>query len=293
MGVYALKLQCENVTMQFGSKTALNNVGIVLEPGSLIGLIGANGAGKSTLMKLMATLLKPTQGDVLLDGQSIVSKPNTMRSVLGYLPQSVPIYPNLSATEYLLYLAAAIGIRKADAKKQITQLLYQFHLEDTGKRPLAAYSGGMRQRVGLCAALLGNPQIIIVDEPTAGLDPQERVSLRNTLSELSRGRIVVLSTHIVSDIEAAAGKILLLREGHLAYDGTPENLIAQAEGCVWEYILPHGTKPPETSVVSSLVQTAHGVRVREVADSALFGATPVTATLEDACLALLKGGART
>lgn len=286
-----LKLQCENMTMQFGDKTALNNVEMLLEPGSLIGLVGANGAGKSTLLKLMATLLKPTQGNILLDGQSIVNKPNIMRSILGYLPQSVPIYPNLSAAEYLLYLAAAKGIRKGDAKKQIAQLLVQFHLEDTGKRPLSAFSGGMRQRVGLCAALLGNPQIIIVDEPTAGLDPQERVNLRNMLSELSRERIVVLSTHIVSDIEAVAGQILLLRKGQLAYDGTPENLIAMAEGRVWEYVLPHGALPPEGSVVSSLVQTAHGVCVREVADSAPSGALSVTATLEDACLALLRGGA--
>lgn len=285
-----VKISCKNLTMRFGNKTALENVSLDLEPGSLIGLIGPNGAGKSTLMNLLATLKKPTAGDILLDGESIIKKPNLMRKALGYLPQSVPVYPGLSASEFLFYMAAAKGIRKADAKKQIPQLLGQFHLADTGNRPLAAFSGGMRQRVGLCVALLGDPQIIIVDEPSTGLDPEERVGLRNLLSELSTERIVLLSTHIVSDIEAVAGQILLLRKGQLVFDGSPENLMQEAVGRVWEYTLPHGTLPPETAVISSLVQTAQGVRVREVAAHAPGEAIPATATLEDACLAALKAG---
>ncbi|WP_430612492.1 ABC transporter ATP-binding protein [Enterococcus sp. DIV0876] len=286
-----MKINCHGLTMRFGNKTALENVSLELCPGSLIGLIGPNGAGKSTLMNQLATLKKPTAGDILLDGESIVKKPNLMRKVLGYLPQSVPVYPNLSASEFLFYIASAKGIRPADAKKQIAQLLAQFHLSDVGNRPLAAFSGGMRQRVGLSAALLGDPQIIIADEPSTGLDPEERVGLRNLLSELSKERIVLLSTHIVSDIEAVAGQILLLQKGRLVYDGSPENLLHAAEGRVWEYTLPQGSLPLETAVISSLVQTANGIRVREVADHVTQSANAVTATLEDACLAVLKAGA--
>jgi ABC-2 type transport system ATP-binding protein len=174
-----MEISCKNLTMRFGNKTALENVSLKLKSGSLIGLIGSNGAGKSTLMNLLATLRKPTAGDILINGKSILKNPNHLRKTLGYVPQSVPIYPELSASEFLFYIAAAKGIQSTYAKKQIPQLLEQFHLSDTGSRPLAAFSGGMRQRVGLSAALLGDPKVIIADEPSTGLDPEERVGLRN------------------------------------------------------------------------------------------------------------------
>ncbi|MEQ5993584.1 ATP-binding cassette domain-containing protein [Enterococcus faecalis] len=285
-----MEISCKNLTMRFGDKTALENVSLELKSGNLIGLIGSNGAGKSTLINLLATLKKPTSGDIFLNGKSILKNPNSMRKILGYVPQNVPIYPELSASEFLFYMAAAKGIQRTDAKKQIPQLLEKFHLSDTGSRPLAAFSGGMRQRVGLSVALLGDPKVVIADEPSTGLDPEERVGLRNFLSELSTERIVLLSTHIVSDIEAVAGQILLLKKGNLVYNGSPEDLMTTVDGQVWEYTLPHGTLPPETAVISSLVQTAQGVCVREIAEHVPKGGAAVVATLEDACLSALKVG---
>lgn len=286
-----MKLICRKITKEYSEKIALSNISLTLEPGSLIGLVGPNGAGKSTLMKVLATLEKPTIGDIFLDGESTLKHPNSLRRLLGYLPQKVPVYPNLSALEYLFYIAAVKGIKKSDAKKQIAQLISQFHLGEAANRSLASFSGGMRQRVGLAAVMLGDPQIIIADEPTAGLDPEERASLRNFLSELSRDRIVLLSTHIVSDIEAVAGVILLLREGQLVYNGSPDLLMHEARGQVWEYTLPQGMKPDKTAVISSLVQTSQGMQVREVSAYAPSAdAKPASATLEDACLAALKAG---
>lgn len=283
-----MEIYCKNISMCFGNKVVLKNVSLKLESGSLIGLMGPNGAGKSTLISLLATLKKPTQGDILIDGVSITKRPNYMRKILGYLPQSVPTYPGLSAKEFLLYVAAVKGIRTSDAKKQISQLLAQFHLSDTGNRQLANFSGGMRQRVGLSAALLGNPQIIIADEPSTGLDPEERITLRNLLSELSREKIVLLSTHVVSDIEAVAGKILLLKEGKLIFDGSPEKLIHSIDGQVWEYTLPQGTLPSERAAISNFVQTAEGIHVREINKVAPEKAIATIATLEDAVVATLK-----
>lgn len=286
-----MELKCNQVSMKYGEKLALDNVDLSLHSGELIGLIGPNGAGKSTLIKLIATLAKPTAGDLLLDGVSIVKKPRQMRRVIGYLPQQVPVYPNLSAKEFLHYMAAMKGISRTDATRQVSVLLEQLHLADVGKKPLGAFSGGMRQRVGIASALLGNPQIIVADEPTTGLDPQERVTLRNLLSELATGRIVLLSTHIVSDVEAVAGRILLLQGGHLLYNGAPADVLHAARGRVWEYTLPPGQSPSAGLTVSSLVQTANGVHVRAIAPAPpVQGAVGAAATLEDACLSVLKGG---
>lgn len=286
-----MELRCEQLTMQFSGKTALDGFSATLNSGGLIGLIGPNGAGKTTLMKVLATLLKPTGGDAKLDGVSIVKKPGQMRSVLGYLPQQVPVYQNLSAKEFLKYMAAAKGLPAGPAEKQIDALLEQLHLGDVGKKPLGGFSGGMRQRVGIAATLLGNPKIIIADEPTTGLDPMERVSLRNLLSELATERIVLLSTHIVSDVEAVASSLLLLKKGRLLYQGGPGGVMEMAAGRVWEYTLPTGQMPPAGTAVSSLVQTAQGVHVRAVAHAApVAGAVQVEARLEDACLAVLEGG---
>ncbi|MGM0124027.1 hypothetical protein IGI37_001401 [Enterococcus sp. AZ194] len=277
--------------MVFSQHQALKEINLTLKSGNLIGLVGSNGAGKSTLMKLLATLSKPTEGIILLDGEDIVKKPDRMRKILGYLPQNVPTYPGLSANEFLLYMAAAKGINTKEAKKQIAALLEQFHLSEVGNRKLATFSGGMRQRVGLAATLLGDPMILIIDEPTTGLDPEERITLRNLLSELSEERIVLLSTHIVSDIEAVASQILLLRDGTLTFDGTPKELITKVTNHVWEYVNSDGTMPDETTIVSNLVQTTNGLRVREVSmEVPNKDAVHVMATLEDACLALLKGG---
>ncbi|MFA7167525.1 MAG: ATP-binding cassette domain-containing protein [Sphaerochaetaceae bacterium] len=203
-----MELTVKHVTMQFGKMKALDQINCTFCSGGLIGLVGPNGAGKSTLLKILATLIKPTSGTVMLNGSDIVRNPKTMKSQLGYLPQNVAVYPNLSAAEFLSYMASMKKIPKVDAKRQIPELMGILHLFDTGNKRLSEFSGGMRQRVGIACTLLGHPKVLIVDEPTTGLDPQERITLRNCLSQVAKDRIVILSTHIISDIEAVASKAL-------------------------------------------------------------------------------------
>lgn len=283
-----MELVLENVTKEYKDKTALRNVNATLHSGQLIGLIGKNGAGKTTLLKLISTILKPTSGRIMLDGQDIVKNPNVMRSTVGYLPQEVSTYPNLTILEYLSYIASVKGVKKKDAEKQINSLLTDFHLKNAKDKRMGNCSGGMKQRAGIICALLGDPQIIIIDEPTTGLDPEERVAVRNILSHLSRERIVILSTHIVSDIEAVASRILLLQQGSLVFNDSPEELIARAEGCVWEYMLP--SLQENMKGISSMVQTEGGIHIRQVSrKKPKEQAVPVNSTLEDACLFVMEG----
>jgi len=257
----------------------------------VLGLLGPNGAGKSTLMRILATVTKPTGGTVLWNGADLVKSPNRVRTVLGYLPQDFGIYPNLNAVEFLTYLAAAQGICGRPARKRIDQLLEIVNLGEAKKRRLGALSGGMKQRVGIAQALLNDPKLLIVDEPTAGLDPEERVRFRNLLSELSDERIVILSTHIVSDIEAAATSIALINKGRLLTHTSPEDLLKQVEGKAWEVLVASAqlTELKKNHIVGSAVKTSNGVRVRVVADNPpLESARGVTATLEDAFLYLLN-----
>lgn len=283
-----MKLVLENVTKTYKDKTAVCDISTELTSGQLIGLIGKNGAGKTTLMKILATITKPTSGQIFFDGKNIVKNPNIERSTIGYLPQEVSVYPNLTAYEYLNYVAALKGMKKSEAIHQIGQFLLEFHLEDVKDKRLGGFSGGMKQRIGIISALLNNPKIIIADEPTTGLDPEERITVRNMLSELAKERIVVLSTHIVSDIEAVASKILILKDGSLVFDNTPHRLIAKADGCVWEYtsdFIQSGARG-----ISSMVQTKDGIHVRQVSrKKPTSQAVPVSSTLEDACLFALEG----
>jgi len=282
-----MELVLEDITKKYKDKTAVQNVSATLHSGQLIGLIGKNGAGKTTLLKLLSTILKPTSGRILLDGQDIVKNPNVMRSTVGYLPQEVSAYPNLTVLEYLSYIASVKGIKKNDAEKQINSLLTDFHLENAKGKRMGNCSGGMKQRVGIICALLGDPQIIIIDEPTTGLDPEERIAVRNILSCLSKERIVILSTHIVSDIEAVASRILLLQQGSLVFNGSPEELIARAKGCVWEYMLP--SLREDMKGISSMVQTEKGIHIRQVSrKKPEEQAVPVNSTLEDACLFVME-----
>jgi ABC-type multidrug transport system ATPase subunit len=285
-----MELTIDHVTMQFKNKLALNDVSCTLISGQLVGLIGPNGAGKSTLMKILATLQHPTSGSVRLDGVDIRKHPSTMKRVLGYMPQQVPIIPQLSAVEYLRYIAAIKGLARIQANDQIKSLLVRMHLADAASRRLSDFSGGMQQRVGLAAALLGDPQVIIVDEPSAGLDPIERIMMRNLLSELAESRIVLLSTHIVSDIEAVASRLLLLKSGQLLFQGSAPQLIKAANGHVWEYVLPQGKHPQASQAVSEMRQAADGIHIRLVAPNApTQTAVTVTPTLEDATLSALEG----
>lgn len=289
-----MKLELKNISMQFGAKTALNNITTTVNSGSLIGLIGPNGAGKSTLFKILTTLLKPTSGQILLDGQNVLKKPKIIQSVMAYLPQHVPYIDDLTLVEYLHYVAGLKGINKKQANKQISYLVQKLHLSDVdAKTRLKDYSGGMLQRAALCATLLGNPQIIIVDEPTAGLDPEERINLRNFLSEMAKTKIVIMSTHIISDIEAVADHLLILNKGKLEYDGVPTELVNKANGHVWQIQLSNNENIDQIKnkgQISSLVQTADGVTARIIsAQKPVLNAEKVLPHLEDAYLYLELG----
>src|SRR5512135_1636332 len=232
-----MKLSISHLSKQYRRDFwGLCDFDIELTPG-VIGLLGPNGAGKSTLMRMLATITQPTEGTVKWNEIDIIKSPDTLRAVLGYLPQDFGIYPNLTGTEFLEYMAAIKGMDAKSAHKRIEELLVVVNLVNAAKRPLGGYSGGMKQRVGIAQALLNDPQLLIVDEPTVGLDPEERVRFRNLLSDLSGERIVLLSTHIISDVEAVATRITFIRTGCLLTCTTPEELLQQVEGKVWEWIV--------------------------------------------------------
>ena len=269
-----------------GNVWGLKDFSLNMKPG-VLGLLGPNGAGKSTLMRMLATITKPTTGTITWNGTDISKSPDDLRTVLGYLPQDFGVYPNLNAVEFLEYLAAAKGLESTTSKKRIDELLQLVNLVEVRKRPLGGFSGGMRQRVGIAQALLNDPQLLIVDEPTGGLDPEERVRFRNLLSELSGERIVILSTHIVSDVEATATEIAIMRKGHLVAYASPEDLLRIVEGNVWEWMSSSAELPTlkQQFLISSTMRRSDGIRVRAVSTtSPSSGAQQVTPTLEDAYL---------
>jgi ABC-type multidrug transport system ATPase subunit len=289
-------LETRSLSKAYKGVRALEDFNLELTPG-ILGLLGPNGAGKSTLMRMLATITKPTQGTILWNGQDVVKDPEALRSVLGYLPQDFGVYPNLSAQEFLEYMAAIKGMSGRKARQKISDLLDMVNLREAARRPLGGYSGGMRQRVGIAQALLNDPQLLIVDEPTVGLDPEERVRFRNLLSDLSGERIVILSTHIVSDVESTATDLAIIHKGHLKVRARPEQLLKQMEGSVWEW-----TTTSEELValkkqflVSGTLRRMEGVEVRVVSDTRPCAqAQPVTPTLEDAYLVTVarrNGGA--
>ncbi len=239
-------------------------------------------------MRILATVTRPTRGRVLWNDANALSSPDALRMVLGYLPQDFGIYPHLTAFEFLEYLAAVKGLEPSSARRRIDELLSVVNLTDVRNRPLGEFSGGMRQRVGIAQALLNDPQLLIVDEPTAGLDPEERVRFRNLLSELSGERIVILSTHIVSDVEAVATDIAILNHGLLLAHDSPESLLAAISGKVWEIIVPSAALPAvqQQHLISSTAHRSDGVHVRVVSSSPpMPQAQPLEPTLEDAYLA--------
>jgi ABC-2 type transport system ATP-binding protein len=264
----------------------LSEFSLELGPG-VLGLLGPNGAGKSTLMRILATITRPTRGRVTWEGVDIVQSPNALRAVLGYLPQDFGVYPHLNAVEFLEYLAAVRGLDGRLARKRIQALLELVNLTEVSKRPLGGYSGGMKQRVGIAQALLNDPRLLIVDEPTAGLDPEERVRFRNLLAELSGQRIVILSTHIVSDVEAVATQLAIIAKGHLLIHATPEDLLETVAGKVWEWVVP-GTgfaAAQSNRLVSACTRRANGIHLRIVSETAPGpDAQSVAPTLEDAYL---------
>lgn len=283
-----MQLVVETVSKTYrGDVQALRNFELKLGPG-VLGLLGPNGAGKSTLMRILATVTRPSAGRVLWNGTDITRAPESLRSVLGYLPQDFGVYPNLNAIEFLDYLAAVKGVRAASAKRRIGELLELVNLTEAARRPLGGYSGGMLQRIGVAQALLNDPQLLIVDEPTAGLDPEERVRFRNLLSELSGERIVILSTHIVSDVEAVATDIAIIAQGELVAHGAPEVLISSVDRKVWEVVVSSAelAELRERQLVSNTAHRSDGVHARVIADSPpRLNARPLEPCLEDAYLA--------
>src|SRR6185295_7453497 len=273
-----MKLTIEGVGKRYkGAFWSLREFTLELGPG-VLGLLGPNGAGKSTLMRILATITRPTEGRVLWNGEDVVRSPDGLRSGLGYLPQDFGVYPNLNAVEFLEYMAAVKGLDAAAARRRIDELLVLVNLTEARKRPLGGYSGGMKQRIGIAQALLNDPQLLIVDEPTVGLDPEERVRFRNLLSDLGGERIVILSTHIVSDVEAMATGIALIDQGRLLAHAAPEELLRRVEGRVWEWVIPSAELPAarERWKISNAIRRADGVHARVVSERPpVPDATPV------------------
>jgi ABC-2 type transport system ATP-binding protein len=287
-------LELVDVMKQYrGGPRAVDAVTLRLGNG-LIGLLGPNGAGKSSLMRIAATVTRPSSGQVLFDGADVVRRPDALRRRLGYLPQDFGVYPHLSAPEFLSYLAAVKGVGARAARARISELLEILDLAGAGKRPLGGYSGGMLRRVGIAQALLTDPRVLVVDEPSAGLDPEQRVVLRNLLSDLATDRVVVLSTHIASDIESVASDIAIMAGGRLLVRGAPHDVLRLAQGQVWEATVPAEALRVlrERHVISKQVRTPAGMRVRLLAASPpAADAVPVAPDLEDAYLAVVHGSA--
>ncbi len=269
-----------------GNVWGLRNFNLTLRPG-VLGLLGPNGAGKTTLMNILSTVTTPTEGTVTWNGTDIAKNPHDLRRVLGYLPQDFGVYPNLTAQEFLLYMAAVKGIDATVAKKRIDELLALVDLTHVRNRTIGGFSGGMRQRVGVVQALLNDPQLLIVDEPTVGLDPESRVQFRNLLSDLSGERIVILSTHIVSDIEATATDIALIKGGQLLKHDSPEGMLRFVEGKVWGCVIPNDELPTfrKKYLVSNTLRRSDGIHVRVVTTNPPdSSAKPLAPSLEDAYL---------
>jgi ABC-type multidrug transport system ATPase subunit len=285
-----VELALESVGYKYrGGHQAVAEVGLTMGPG-IVGLLGPNGAGKSTLMRVLSTLATATTGRVLWRGEDIARKPDLLRAELGYLPQDFGVYEALSAREFLAFLAAVKGLRTHAAATRVDECLDMVGLHEVADRRLGDYSGGMRQRVGIAQALLNDPALLIVDEPTVGLDPEERARFRHLLAELAGKRLVILSTHIVSDIEASAGELAVMAGGRLRYHGTPETLIAAALGHVWSWTIPSDQLAHVRTQfrISRAQRRAQGVEVRVVGEHApASDAVPALPDLEDAYMWLL------
>jgi ABC-2 type transport system ATP-binding protein len=278
-----MELSFDRLTKHYGNKIAVDCVSATLKPG-VYGLLGANGAGKTTLMRMLCAILESTSGEVMLDGQDVILMGADYRNVLGYLPQDFGYYPNYTAMEFLMYIAALKGIPKRIARQRAKQLLEEVGLSNVANKKVRTFSGGMKQRVGIAQALLNNPDILILDEPTAGLDPKERVRFRNLLSDYAGDKIVVLSTHIVSDIEAIADEVLLMKKGRFVLQGSVPKLLEKAKEKVWELaVLPAEAKKwKEKTTVANIRHEGKQVVLRIISDTMPTPEAVICeATLED------------
>ncbi len=281
-------LTIESVTKRYRSGTvAIDNVSLECDAG-VVGLLGPNGAGKTTLMQMIVTLTRPTSGRITFLGHDIRHEPDFVRSRLGFLPQDFGIYESATAFEFVSYLGGLKGIR---SREKVMEVLEAVNLHAVAHTMVKTFSGGMKQRLGIAQALVNDPELLIVDEPTAGLDPEERIRFRTLLTSLGRNSLVILSTHIVSDLAAIASRIAVLKKGKLVTIGTPEEILASASGHVWEMVISSAEFEHQKSTlrISSAVQKADGVHVRFVGtDGSSLGATAVEPELEDAYLFLTE-----
>jgi len=282
-----MQLEIRNLTQRYDkNKVALDNLSLTLQPG-IIGLLGPNGAGKSSLMRILATISKSTEGSVLWRGHDIKKNPEPLRKELGYLPQSFGVYENLTAKEFLLYLASLKGLSSSAAVTKVDELIEMVNLTDAAKVALKGYSGGMKQRVGIAQALLNDPKLLIVDEPTVGLDPEERARFHHLLSDLSGERVIILSTHIVSDIESIADQIVIMNSGKLLAFDTPEILLNRMNKSVWHAVVSHDEVKilRHKYCISHSVRRSDGFHISIVShEQPLPSAVNVEPTLEDVFL---------
>ncbi|MEI3063744.1 MAG: ABC transporter ATP-binding protein [Oscillospiraceae bacterium] len=286
-----MKLSFEHISKLYGDTAALQQIDLTLGSG-VYGLLGPNGAGKTTLMRIMTDLLAPSTGRVLLDGQDIAVMGAAFRKKLGYLPQDFGVYPNFTAEQFLLYIARLKGLSKFEAKRQTDGLLHMVGLEDKKQKKLKGFSGGQRQRVGIAQALLGDPEILVLDEPTAGLDPEERIRFRGIISDLSQQKLVLLSTPIyVSDLEAVANEIILLRKGVVLELEKPSVLLERLNGQVWSVTVPSADEAALTKqyACSNVMHTDGKSVIRLLSESARPDAVPTAPNMEDLYLHCFGG----
>lgn len=278
-----MALILDGLTKTFSSFPAVNNLSYTMDTG-VYGLLGVNGAGKTTLMRMLCTLLTPTSGTITWDGQDIFSLGSAYRNLLGYLPQDFGYYPDFSVQDYLLYIASIKGLRPATARQRMQNLLEQVGLTQVRRQKMKKLSGGMKRRAGIAQAMLNDPKILILDEPTAGLDPKERIRFRNLISELAENRLVLLSTHIVSDVEYIADQILLMKDGSLVHHGTSQQLLAAAPTQVWTCTVPRAQADQllHQYPVVNLKTLPQGVQLRVLSHTPPTPeAHPAEMTLED------------
>ena len=278
-----MALILDGLTKTFSSFPAVNNLSYTMDTG-VYGLLGVNGAGKTTLMRMLCTLLTPTSGTITWDGQDIFSLGSAYRNLLGYLPQDFGYYPDFSVQDYLLYIASIKGLRPATARQRMQNLLEQVGLTQVRRQKMKKLSGGMKRRAGIAQAMLNDPKILILDEPTAGLDPKERIRFRNLISELAENRLVLLSTHIVSDVEYIADQILLMKDGSLVHHGTSQQLLAAAPTQVWTCTVPRAQADQllHQYPVVNLNTLPQGVQLRVLSQTPPTPeAHPAEMTLED------------
>ena len=281
-----MELRMQNLTKEFGDFTAVDHLNFTMENG-VYGLLGVNGAGKTTLMKMLCTLLSPTSGEITCNGREILGMGADYRRILGYLPQEFGFYPEFTVQDYLSYIAALKGLRPVVAKRRVQELIEKTGLKKAAKKKMKKLSGGMKRRAGIAQAMLNNPRILILDEPTAGLDPNERIRFRNLISELAEDRLVLLSTHIVSDVEYIANQILLMRNGQIVLAGEAQELIdSMEEGVFSLYARKNDISRLMKKYKVSNLKTEHdGVELRIIAGKQPSpDAVRVDANLEDVFL---------